>query len=134
MNIVLDTNVFISGIFFSGPPAQILRAWRESKIQILLSKAILHEYQRVGEELAVKYSAIDIEPIIGLLTLYGEVVETKNISVSVCAEPGDNKFIECALAGNCKVVVSGDKHLLHISGYQGIEVVKPRGFIDIYLK
>ena len=134
MNIVLDTKVFISGIFFSGPPAQILRAWRESKIQILLSKAILHEYQRVGEELAVKYSAIDIEPIIELLILYGEVIETKNISVSVCADPDDNKFLECALAGNCKMIVSGDKHLLHISGYQEIEVVKPRDFIDIYLK
>lgn len=41
MKIVLDTNVFISGIFFSGPPAQILKAWKEQKIQIVLSKEIL---------------------------------------------------------------------------------------------
>jgi putative PIN family toxin of toxin-antitoxin system len=134
MNIVLDTNVFISGIFFSGPPSKILKAWRESKIQILLSEAILHEYQRVGEELAAKYPAVAIEPIIKLLTMYGEVVETKDISVSVCADPDDNKFIECALASNSKVIISGDNHLLHISGYQGIEVVKPRDFIYIYLK
>lgn len=29
IRIVLDTNVFMSGIFWSGPPSQILRAWYE---------------------------------------------------------------------------------------------------------
>ena len=48
MRIVLDTNVFISGIFFSGPPSQILKAWKDTKIQIVLSKEILIEYQRIG--------------------------------------------------------------------------------------
>lgn len=51
MKIVLDTNIFISGIFFSGPPSKILHAWRDSKIQIILSKEILEEYQRVAEKL-----------------------------------------------------------------------------------
>jgi predicted nucleic acid-binding protein len=27
MRVVLDTNVFISGVFFGGPPHQILKAW-----------------------------------------------------------------------------------------------------------
>ena len=38
MKIVLDTNVFISGIFFSGPPAQILKEWKKQSLQIILSK------------------------------------------------------------------------------------------------
>jgi predicted nucleic acid-binding protein len=41
MKIVLDTNVFISGIFFSGPPFEILKAWKNSRIQIVLTKMIL---------------------------------------------------------------------------------------------
>ncbi len=134
MRIVLDTNVLISGIFFSGPPFQILKAWKDTKIQVVLSKEILLEYQRSGETLSAKYSEIDIAPIIDLLTIYGEVVETEDISVSICEDPDDNKFIECAMASNCKLIVSGDKHLLNVSDYQGIEVIKPRTFIDIYLK
>ena len=134
MRIVLDTNVFISGIFFSGPPSQILKAWKDKKIQIVLSKEILIEYQRVGEELTSKYSEIDIVPIIDLLTIYGEVVEIKDLSVSICEDTDDNKFIECAISSNCKLIVSGDKHLLKISGFQEIEVLKPREFIDLYLK
>jgi putative PIN family toxin of toxin-antitoxin system len=134
MKIVLDTNVFISGIFFSGPPSKILQAWRDSKIQIVLSKEILEEYQRVAEELSFKFPAIDIEQIIELLTIYGEVFETKDISISVCEDPDDNKFIECAIASNSKLIVSGDKHLLSISGYHKISVLKPRDFMDNYLK
>lgn len=133
MKIVLDTNVFISGIFFSGPPAQILRAWKDGKIQIVLSKEILNEYQRVGEELSKKFPSVDIEPIIELLTMYGEVVETQGISVTVCEDPDDNMFIECAIASGSKIIVSGDKHLLKISGYQDIESVKPRDFVDRFL-
>lgn len=134
MKIVLDTNVFISGIFFGGPPSQILEAWKQSKIKIILSEKILIEYQRVGEELSAKYPSINITPIIELLTIFGELVETKGITENICEDPDDNKFIECAIASNSKLIVSGDKHLLRISGYQDIEVLKPRDFVDKHLK
>ena len=49
MKIVLDTNVFISGIFFGGPPSKILKLWRQSHIRIILTKEILQEYPRVGD-------------------------------------------------------------------------------------
>ena len=37
MKVVLDTNVFVSGVFFKGPPFQILQAWKEGKVQLVLS-------------------------------------------------------------------------------------------------
>ena len=134
MKIVLDTNVFISGIFFGGPPSQILQSWRKSQIKIVLTEQILEEYQRVGEELSAKYPSINIEPIIELFTIFGEFVETKGITETICEDLDDNKFIECAIASKSKLIVSGDKHLLKISGYKEIEVFKPRQFVDNYLK
>ncbi len=134
MKIVLDTNVFISGIFFHGPPAQILEAWKSSKIQIVLSKEIIVEYQRVAEALAEKYPEIDISGIIELVAIHGEIIDTEDIEVFECEDPDDNKFIECAIASRTKLIVSGDKHLLKINGYQEIAVYKPRDFVDLYLK
>ena len=122
--------MFISGIFFSGPPAQILKSWKDQKFQIVISKEILREYQRVAQELSKKFSAVDIGPIIELFTIYGKIVETEGVSVTVCEDPDDNMFLECAIASNSKIIVSGDKHLLKVSGYQGINVVKPRDFVD----
>jgi putative PIN family toxin of toxin-antitoxin system len=133
MKIVLDTNVFISGIFFNGPPSKILKAWRDSKIQIILSAEILLEYQRVAEELSSKFPLVDIEGIIELLMIHGELFETNDLSVDICEDPDDNKFIECAIAASTKIIVSGDKHLLKISGFKGITVLNPREFLDNYL-
>ncbi len=44
MKIVVDTNVFISGVFFTGPPHQILNAWRRGSVQIVVTPEILTEY------------------------------------------------------------------------------------------
>lgn len=134
MKIVLDTNVFISGAFFGGPPAQILKSWRQKKIKIILTEQILAEYRRVGEALSRKYYSVDIDRFITLFILYGEYVETKGFSETICEDPDDNKFIECAIASQSKLIVSGDKHLLGISGYKNIKVLKPRQFVDDYLK
>jgi len=41
VKVVLDTNVFVSGIFFSVPPYQILQAWRDDQIQLVVSPEIL---------------------------------------------------------------------------------------------
>ena len=130
MKIVLDTNVLISGIFFSGPPWQILESWKDGIITIAMSEEILTEYQRVAEELSEQFPGVDIEQILELLTIHAEMVDPHGFEVIVCDDPDDDMFISCALASQCKVIVSGDKHLLRVSGYQGIEVLKPRDFID----
>lgn len=61
MKVILDTNVLISGIFFNGPPYQILSAWRDGKIKFVISPEILEEYERVGEELSSKNPSVDSE-------------------------------------------------------------------------
>ena len=133
MKVILDTNVFISGIFFSGPPSQILKAWGNRSFQILLSQSILFEYQRVAEALSSKYSSIDILPIIDLITIHGTFVDTHGFDISVCEDPDDDKFLECALAGKCKTIVSKDKHLLKLSVYENVVVLNPRNFVEKYL-
>jgi len=130
MRVILDTNVFISGIFFSGPPSQILKAWANKSLQIVLSKQILDEYQRVSEELSSKFQEIDILPIIELVTIHGQFIDTQGFEITVCEDPDDDKFLECAIAGKCKIIISGDKHLLKLSGYEGVAVMSPRNFVD----
>ena len=61
MRIVVDTNVFISSIFFSGPPAQILQAWKEKKLQIVLSQEIIDEYQRVAESTGAEIKSMRLQ-------------------------------------------------------------------------
>jgi putative PIN family toxin of toxin-antitoxin system len=134
MRIVLDTNVFISGIFFTGPPFQILKAWRDGRVQLLVSPAILDEYQRIGAELALRFRDVDVRPFLDLLTIQAEIVLAPALPSVIHDDPSDDKFIEAALAGKAPYIISGDKHLLKLSVFQGIHILKPRDFVQRYLK
>lgn len=133
MRVILDTNVFVSGIFFSGPPYQILMAWQKGDISLVLSPDILEEYHRVGRVLETKFGEVDITPILHLLTINAELKEAPELSKSVCDDPDDDKFLACAVATKTKYIISGDKKLLAVSGYSGIEILSPRIFVDDYL-
>jgi len=133
VRIILDTNVLISGVFFAGPPSLILQAWRDGKVRLIVSPEILEEYQRVGEEMSGGFPSIDIQPILDLLTISAEVISSPFLSEPVCKDPDDDKFLACAISSKCKLVISGDKQLLAVSGFKGIKVIKPRKFIDEYL-
>ena len=133
MRVILDTNVFVSGVFFSGPPYRSLEAWRGGKLQLVASQEILEEYQRVGETLAEQFPGVNLQPIIDLVTTNAEVFPNQVLPESICEDPDDDKFIACALAGRCRVIISGDRHLLKVSGFRGLTVMSPRRFIDEYL-
>ena len=133
MKVVLDTNVFVSGVFFSGPPFQILQAWKNGIIQLIVSPEILDENQRVGEILAEEHPEVNLEPILAYVTQNAVVISAHPLHERVCVDPDDDKFLACALASGNTLIISGDKHLLKVSGYQNIEVLKPRDFLDSHL-
>ena len=130
MRVVLDTNVFVSGVFFSGPPASILEAWRDGQVVLVISAIIMEEYRRVGLALATRYEGVDLDPLLALLAVHAELVEAPELPAPVCEDPDDDKFLACPLASGTSVVVSGDRHLLRVSGWAGIQVLTPRQCAD----
>ena len=134
MRIVLDTNVFISGIFFTGPPYQILKAWRDGRVQLLVPPSILDEYQRIGTQLALQFRDVDLKPFLDLLTVQAEIVLAPTLPPVIHDDPSDDKFLEAAVAGNASYIISGDNHLLTLSEFQRIQILKPRDFAQRYLR
>lgn len=47
----------------------------------------------------------------------------------ISCDPDDDKFIACALAAKIKIIISGDKDLLTVSGYQGVNIIQPGTFV-----
>ena len=133
MRVILDTNVVISGVYFTGPPYHILKAWRDGTVHVVVSPEIIEEYQRVGSVLAKQFPGVDIDPILTLFAAEAELIVVPPLPEPVCDDPDDDKFLACALASKTKIIISGDRQLLRVSGYRGIEVVRPRAFVDEYL-
>jgi putative PIN family toxin of toxin-antitoxin system len=134
VKVVLDTNVVVSGIFFSGPPREILHSWSRGKIQLLITPEIFEEYQRVAAELNKRYHSIEIRRILELILVGSELIVAAPLPRPLCMDPNDDKFFDCAVAGRASIIVSGDKHLLKASDSHGITVITPRYFKDRYLK
>ena len=134
MKIVLDTNVLVSGIFFSGPPSEILRAWSRGKVRLVVTREIFDEYWRVAAELRGGFPDVDVTRLLELILVGAEICAPAKLPDHVCADPDDDKFFACAVASGADVVVSGDKHLLKVSGYRGIPVMTPRMFVDQHLR
>ena len=133
MKVIVDTNVLMSGIFFSGPPYEILDAWRNEKLTLVVSAEILDEYRRVGQRLAAKYPGVEVAPILALIAVHGEFVLSPALEGPVCDDPTDDMFFSCAIASGCTIIVSGDKHLHRANGYGGVVVLSPRDFMEMYL-
>lgn len=135
MRIVLDTNVLVSGFFFGGVPGQILTAWRDRRIRIVFSPSIFLEYRETGALLESRYGGEDFEAFAALILLHSDVVDaSEHLPEPVCEDPDDDKFLSCAAAGGVRTVISGDTVLLNVSGWRGIEVVKPRSFVEQHLR
>ena len=130
MRIILDTNVFVSGVFFTGPPYQILKAWNAGKLELVISDEILAEYRRVAAILAEQYPPTNLQTFLSFVEQKATFVEAPKLAQPVCEDADDDKFLACAIASGAKIIVSGDKHLLKVSGYEGIQVKKPRTFVD----
>lgn len=133
MRIVLDTNVLISGIYFSGLPGEILQAWRNQIIQLVVSTEILEEYLNVSQRLSERYTNVEYEGILGLIVQNAEVIQSTNLPESVSRDSDDDKFLACAVASNTSVIVSGDCDLLTVSGYANIRVLTPKEFTSEFL-
>lgn len=133
MKVILDTNVFVSGVFFIGPPFQILQAWRNGRLKLVISSDIFDEYCRVATILAEQFPPVNLQKILELVETEADFYDAPALSERVCEDPDDDKFLACALASDTKIIVSGDKHLLRVSGYRNFEILKPKTFADTYL-
>jgi putative PIN family toxin of toxin-antitoxin system len=133
MKVVVDTNVLISGAFYAGPSSRILDACVQGTCRLALSRPIVDEYARVGEEFTRKRPTRNFARLLEILASTAVLVEPPDLPEPLCQDRDDDKFIACALAAGAKVITSGDKHLLAVSGYAGITIMRPKIFCDIYL-
>jgi hypothetical protein len=131
INIVIDTNVVISALLFGGTPGKLTELWKKGLIRPLLSAEIMTEYLRVLAYPKFKLSEEEINYIIHqeILPFFKVVKSIPGPSI-IKKDPDDDKFIQCAEAGNAKTIISGDQHLLALKSYHGITILTPTQFLE----
>ena len=129
--VVIDTNVVVSGLLFSGVPGEIVSLWRKKRIRPFASADIIDEYIRVLAYPKFKLTEEDIDYLlhIEILPYFSTVVIDQNRQEIVRQDPTDDKFLMCAAAASARTVISGDRHLLSLGTYNKIKILSPDRFL-----
>lgn len=131
MRVVLDTNVLISALLFGGSPERVFLAGLRGEIQLLTSRSLLRELEKVLSE-KFKLSARLVKDTLDLIKTMAEIVEITSRIKVVLNPDGDNRVLECAVDGNAEFIVTGDtKHILPLKEYKGIKILTPSEFAKL---
>jgi uncharacterized protein len=128
MRVVFDTNVFISGLNFGGKPAIALQMAANAECTLVTSDDILLEIQDVLLRKFLWSTKNVVATLAGIREL-ADVVRP-DFTLTDCEDPDDNRILEAAVAGEVECIVSGDRHLLRMSMFRGIEIVNVNDFVD----
>jgi|SRR3989344_1024202 len=139
MKIVLDTNVWLSGIFWDDEASKILEKAEKKEMQIMISEDILSEIVNVlnRESKFQKYILnlrLSIEDLLRTILSISTLIETKTKLDIIKADPKDNIILEAAIDEKVEYVISYDNHLLNMIEFRGIKIISPGEFLKIKTK
>ena len=131
MRVVIDTNVFVSGIFCKGASNKVIISWKDRKFDLVNSLKNIEELIIVLKDFKIEMSNKLLKEWTTLITENSIMVGTiGNIKV-VKDDPTDDKFIETALNGKAGYIVTQDRHLLDLKEFEGIKILTPEEFLRI---
>jgi len=130
--VVIDTNVFVSGLTFKGKPREILDLVWRGDIEACISPFILKELEETLKK-DFDWDRDQIRHTIEKIKAKTILIHPKN-KVSVIKEKDDdNRILECAIEGRVHYLISGDrKHLLPLKEYQKTKILSPAEFLKIF--
>lgn len=129
MKVVIDTNVFISGIFWKGSSNKVLELWKRGTITLVVSSGIIDEIIKVLSDFKIQLPPDAIKSWINMILKNSILVEPKEKLQLVKDDPSDNKFIEAAFASNAQYIISQDKHLIKLKEFKGLLILTPEELI-----
>lgn len=126
--VVADTNILVSALQFGGKPKELLDLAADGQIDLATSEAILAEATRVLKDKFERtpewLSEADRQ-----LRVVARLVEPIERLTVIEADPTDDRILECAVAADATVLVSGDTHLLTLGSFRGILIQRVADFL-----
>ena len=128
LKLVLDTNTLVSAFFWEGNEAELFRKIEQGKAESYITIEILKEIEEVIKrpkfDKVMRNAGLTPDQIIQKIVSLSYLVIAPKITVKVCRDEKDDKFLECAESAKADYLVSGDEDLLVLKEYHGIPIVR----------
>ncbi len=134
MKVVLDANVIVSAALLKRSAAfQVFKAVIEAHY-LLISESTLDELRDVlyRPHLEKYFHPEDTRPSIIAAVLNNAKVVTPDVVIRACRDIRDDAYLELAVSGGADCIISGDKDLLVLNPFRGIQIIEPREFLNKY--
>ena len=132
MIIVLDTNVIVSGILRPySKAASILRLAATGAITLAYDLRIFSEYRDVLNRSKFAFAKEDIDAFLDQVEKEGVVVSVMPLKFRL-PDPEDESFLEVALAGKAKAIVTGNKRHFPKKECEGTRILSPAEFLEAF--
>jgi hypothetical protein len=129
IRVVLDTNTLVSALLFPDVASGLVPLWQKGSLALLVSKEILEEYWRVLAYPKFRLTEGEVRALIDEEVLpFAEPIRVTT-RLPALADPDHTKFLECAVAGRARYLVTGDSGLLELHPYRRISTLRVGDFL-----
>ncbi|MEN0006665.1 MAG: putative toxin-antitoxin system toxin component, PIN family [Bacteroidota bacterium] len=107
LRLVIDTNVFLVALAPNFRLHWIYEYLLEEKFELCVTTEILNEYQEI---ISSRYGLSKTDNTLDFLLLLPNVIQVNpSYKWNLLKDEDDNKFVDCAVAGNADFIISNDK-------------------------
>lgn len=132
MKVVLDTNVVLSGLISPfGAPGEIVRMVASGALELCYDARVLSEYRSVLLGQKLLFDQAHVEDLLDQIEACGHVTTGKLLAKRL-SDLNDEPFLEIALGGEAHYLVTGNLKHYPAEKRQGMRVVSPTEFLEIY--
>ena len=131
---VLDVNVLVSAFPApTGTPALLIERWLLREYELVLSEHILMGLARAWAKpyFQARYSVDQAQHAVRLLRDYSTIVVPVTTVHGVADDEEDDLVLATAVAGSVSHLVTGDRGLLGLETYQGVDILTPIAFLGV---
>jgi putative PIN family toxin of toxin-antitoxin system len=126
---ILDTNVWLAGLLWHGPPHALLQHARAGTVSLVTSPALLAELAdvigRPKFDAILRRADTSREQLSAEVQRLAEVISPRPLQQPVCRDPDDDEVLALAIAAKAELIVSGDNDLLSLGSFEGVPIVVP---------
>jgi uncharacterized protein len=132
VNIVLDTNVLVSGLLNPrGTPGRIVELVGTGHLTLMFDDRILIEYRDVLARPKLRIEPVEAGAILDLIEKNGLLVPAPPIDV-ILPDADDLPFLEVAEAARATLVTGNGRDFVPSQGSVSIPVVTPAAFLELW--
>ncbi|MEO1353992.1 MAG: putative toxin-antitoxin system toxin component, PIN family [Cyanobacteria bacterium J06635_15] len=136
MRVVIDVNVWVSGLLWGGVPGQVLKLAYESQITSCVSAELLLELEttlrrsKFRDRLQQRQQTVD--GFVAIATAVSTTVQITDLTLPDLRDPADTKILATAIAAMADNLITGDQDLLVLQEFQGIPIMTPTQLLNFH--